>query len=155
MAKKFEGSLPEWKLRTFSGLTAWQLHDILRLRQEVFAVEQYCVYLDVDGTDPESLHLWHESGDSIIAYARIVPPGVIYEQFASIGRVVVAAQFRKNGLGRKLMQEAIQICFRQFPDHAIMISAQVYLIPFYKSLGFSQSGSHYLLDAIPHVEMVL
>ena len=143
-----------WQYKTFGSLTSNELYSVLKLRSEVFVVEQNCVYLDMDDKDQQSFHLcgWYRS--ELAVYARILPPALAFEE-ASIGRVVSNPLFRKSGLGRILMEEAIKITIETFKVSKIKIGAQLYLLDFYNSLGFSQSGPEYIEDGIPHIEMTL
>lgn len=138
----------------FDRLTPRQVHDALQLRQRVFVVEQRCAYLDADGLDPKC---WHGLGTladgTLVATARLVPPGLAYPEPA-IGRVVSNPDFRRHGHGRQLMQEAIREIARLFPGHPIRIGAQRYLERFYGELGFVAFGEPYLEDGIPHVSMM-
>ena len=138
-----------WHDRSFSTLTAHELYAITALREQVFVVEQNCVYLDADGADPACRHLWADDADVIHAYCRIVPAGLKYAE-ASIGRVITAAPARGTGLGKELMQRAIAACGRG----PIRISAQAHLQKFYGDLGFAAHGAPYDEDGIPHIEMV-
>jgi len=139
----------------FADLTVRQLYDIMALRQEVFVVEQNCPYLDADGKDPGS---WHLVGIDVegthVAYARLLPPGLSYEGFASIGRVVSSPARRGQSLGKQLVAEALSACRRLFGDTPIQIGAQYYLLAFYRSFGFEEIGDTYLEDGIPHIHMV-
>ncbi len=143
-----------WEYKSFNELTPQELYAILKLRSEVFVVEQNCVYLDTDNKDPFSFHLSGWLGKDLVAYARILPPGLAFEE-ASIGRVVTNPLNRKTGAGRELMQRAIEKTLQQFDVSAIKIGAQLYLLPFYTSLGFNISGPEYMEDGIPHIEMIL
>jgi ElaA protein len=143
-----------WILKEFHELTTAELYAIVQLRNEVFVVEQNCVYQDADNKDQKSLHLCCWDGDKLAAYTRIIPPGISYAE-ASIGRVVVSPVYRKAGAGRKLMEESIKHSLDRFNADSIRIGAQVYLAGFYRSLGFIQSGGEYLEDGIPHIEMIL
>ncbi len=144
----------DWKLYRFEELTAEILYNILALRAEVFIVEQECAYLDPDGKDKSSLHLCGFSENYLIAYARIIPPGIIYKE-TSIGRVLSKLTVRGKGLGRLLMKKAIEAGFSEFPKSNIRISAQLYLQKFYEELGFKKVTDPYLEDNIPHVGMLL
>jgi ElaA protein len=143
-----------WTYKHFDELTAKELYAAMRLRGEVFVVEQNCPYLDADNLDQASWHLFGWDGDHLAAYCRILPPGVAFEQ-ASIGRVVSSPQSRGTGVGRQLMQVAIEKTLQQFNVAQIKIGAQLYLKAFYESLGFAQSGEGYLEDDIPHIPMLL
>jgi len=149
------GKMPiRWTCITFEALTNTELYAILRLRSEVFVVEQNCVFLDMDNKDQFSLHLcgW-DTENELAAVVRIIPPGKIYSEM-SIGRVVTSAKHRGTGIGRELMKVGIAKCYELFGQGPIRIGAQVYLRGFYESLGFVQSGEIYDEDGIDHMEMV-
>ena len=142
----------EWILKKFDNLTVDELYAILQLRSEVFIVEQNCVYLDPDGKDQQAWHLIGTEKDIVIAYTRILAPGVSYTD-PSIGRVVTSPSKRRSGLGRELMERSIEQCEKLFGKKSITLSAQVYLKKFYESLGFIGVGDEYLDDGIPHIKM--
>ncbi len=142
-----------WRLARLDELTAREVHDILQARSAVFVVEQACAYLDVDGADPESWHLFTRVDGAIAAYCRLVPPGVKYREPA-IGRVITARAVRGTGLGRALVAEAIARCATLWPGAAVRIGAQRHLAGFYESLGFATDSEPYDEDGIPHVEML-
>jgi ElaA protein len=146
-------SNPILKIRTFEELNNKELYNIITLRETVFVVEQNCPYLDCDGKDFESLHMGIYAEDKLQAYVRLVPPGLSYDSW-SIGRVVVSPEFRGLGLGKMVMQEAIEYLKNEKKAEKITISAQEYLLRFYNELGFHQVGEGYLEDDIPHVKMV-
>lgn len=139
----------------FHNLTPAELYDIMALRQEVFVVEQNCPYLDADGKDPASWHLMgrNEQGQ-LLCYTRLLPEGVSYPGFTSIGRVVSSPAARGTGAGRVLMHRSIEMCRHLFGDWPIKIGAQTYLLRFYESFGFESTGEEYLEDGIPHTKMV-
>jgi ElaA protein len=148
----------EWTETTWKDWKASTMYAALRLRSDVFVVEQDCVYPDLDDKDTKSIHLVASEADAqpgkaALATARMVPPGLSYPE-PSIGRVVTAHSERGSGLGRELMHRAIRICQRHWPRQAIRISAQQYLIQFYEDLGFARKGEGYLEDGIPHIEMI-
>ena len=143
-----------WVLKKFQELTPDELYALLRLRAEVFVVEQTCAFQDLDNKDQPSYHLLGFLQDELVAYTRLVPPGISYTA-ASIGRVVTSPAHRKKGFGKLLMQESIKVCDQLFGKNTIMIGAQCYLIEFYSSLGFVLSGEIYLEDGIEHIEMTL
>jgi len=143
-----------WVFKKFDELTAAELYAIMQLRNEVFVVEQNCVYQDADNKDQRSWHFTGWDGDSLVAYTRIIPPGISYDA-PSIGRVVTSPKYRKTGAGRKLMEMSITKTLSQFNSAEIKIGAQVYLTKFYQSFGFCQSSAEYLEDGIPHIEMTL
>jgi len=139
----------------FDKLSLRQLYRVMQLRQEVFVVEQDCPYLDCDDKDTESYHVCgFDRSDSIEAYTRLVPPGVSYDGYSSIGRVVTSEAIRRQGQGVPLMEESIRYCLRFWPTYDIKISAQVYIKRFYENLGFVTTGDEYLEDGIPHVAML-
>lgn len=134
-------------------MSAAQLHGLLALRADVFVVEQNCPYLDPDAKDRVSHHLWAEdSGGTVVAVARVVPPGVSYPE-PSIGRVATSLSERGTGLGRELMRRAIAHAEALYPGSDLVISAQAYLLRFYHELGFRPEGDEYDEDGIPHVQM--
>ncbi|RZJ33902.1 MAG: GNAT family N-acetyltransferase [Flavobacterium sp.] len=143
----------KWKIKRFNELSADELHDVLQLRSDVFIVEQNCVYPDIDGKDRKALHVIGELEGNIIGYARLFKPGD-YFQNASIGRVVVAREFRNRAFGHDLMREAIVGIRRHFGETKITISAQLYLRNFYEEHQFAAIGEPYLEDDIPHIEML-
>ncbi len=133
-------------------MTALEWHRVLALRAQVFVVEQNCAYQDPDGKDVVSYHLLMESGEELVAYARLVPPGVSYAE-AAIGRVVTSQTVRGKGWGKALMEVAIAQTQKKFEVNEICISAQSYLLKFYGDLGFVAEGEEYLEDDIPHWKM--
>lgn len=143
-----------WKIKRFSELTTEELYKILKIRQEVFVVEQECFYLDADNYDQKATHLWAEKNGEIVAYLRILPENIKYKE-ASIGRVLTALSVRGENLGKTLVAFSLQIIFNQLRSKSVRISAQDYLIKFYSSFGFVDTGKKYFEDDIPHTEMVL
>lgn len=139
--------------KPFSALTVDELYAILTLRQQVFVVEQACAYLDCDGHDAASLHLWTTEGPDVIAYARVLPPGEKFAE-ASLGRVVTSIRARRTGAGRAIVARAIDAIERHHGPVPVRISAQRYLQRFYESFGFVRVSEEYLEDDIPHVEML-
>jgi ElaA protein len=138
-----------WHDREFAELTVAELYAITVLRERVFVVEQNCAYLDADGYDPASRHLWGEHDSAIHAYLRIVPAGTKYTEI-SIGRVITAPEARGTGLGRELMARGIAAC----GNVPIRIGAQAHLEKFYGELGFVRASDLYDEDGIPHIEML-
>src|SRR5687767_565074 len=125
----------QWIEKKFEDLTPYELYAILQLRNEVFVVEQVCVFQDADDKDQGSHHLMGFTDNKLVAYTRLVPPGHIYPE-ASIGRVVTSPKVRRSGAGRELMQRSIDHCYHLFGKGAIRIGAQFYLKNFYASFGF-------------------
>ena len=143
-----------WNHKKFNDLTPEELYHIMELRNRIFVVEQQCVYNDTDLRDLSCIHLFSYSDKALVAYARIVPPGISYNE-PSIGRVACDPTFRRKGLGTELMYKAIALTRTLYPDQSIKISAQSYLIDFYRKMGFQLNSEEYLEDGIPHVEMIL
>lgn len=141
-----------WRYKLFAELTVDELYAIMRLRNEVFVVEQNCVYQDADNKDVGSYHLCGWLGDSLVAYCRILPPGLSFKD-ASIGRVISSPAHRKFGFGRELVGLGIEKALSQFDCTTITIGAQLYLRRFYESLGFVKISEEYLEDNIPHIDM--
>lgn len=142
--------------KSFSELSTNELYDIMALRQIVFVVEQDCPYLDADGKDLVSHHvLAYDSSGLLGAYARIVPPDTSYKDYSSIGRVVSSQASRGKGIGKQLMSQTIMLTKELYPDNHIKISAQVYILEFYRNLGFVEQGKVYMEDDIPHQAMTL
>ena len=139
-------------IKTFSELDKDELYQILRLRSEVFVVEQDCVYQDIDNKDQIAIHLIYKKEDEIIAYNRIFKKGDYYEN-PSIGRVVVSKNNRGKDLGKEIMLESMKYISNNIKAEKIELSAQMYLDTFYKDLGFYSKGQEYLEDGIPHQRM--
>jgi ElaA protein len=142
----------QWKIKPFEALSNAELYQILKLRSEVFVVEQNCVYLDIDDKDQKALHLFGIDDGKIIAYARLFKPSDYFQE-ASIGRVVTHMDSRAKKIGHLLMKEAIEAVRTYFGESHITISAQLYLKKFYESHGFIVVGETYLEDDIPHIRM--
>ena len=142
-----------WKIKPFSKLSTEELYQILKIRQEVFIVEQTCYYLDADGYDQQAVHIWAEKEGEILAYSRVFEPGIKYKE-ATIGRVLTNPKYRKNNLGKILIRFSIDTIEARFRTRSIRISAQDYLLSFYSEFGFEDTGKKYLEDDIPHTEMV-
>lgn len=143
----------EISIKRFSELSKEELYEALRLRNEVFVVEQNCAYQDLDDKDDKALHVLGEKDGNLVAYARVFRPGDYFEN-AAIGRVVVAKAGRKFGYGKQIMEAAITEISHQFPKIGIELSAQTYLVKFYSDLGFASIGDEYLEDGIPHIKMI-
>jgi ElaA protein len=143
----------QWQLKSFEELTPQQLYQLLRLRSEVFVVEQQCIFLDMDNKDQHCNHLLGWKRELLAASTRLVPPGISYPEM-SIGRVVSSPQVRGTGIGRELMEVSVKACYELWGNAPIRIGAQCYLEKFYQSLGFEPEGEIYLEDGIPHIEMV-
>jgi ElaA protein len=144
-----------WTYKYFDELLPAELYAVMQLRNEVFVVEQNCVYQDADEKDLQGFHLMGWDGAKLVAYTRILPPGIAYALEASIGRVVTSPAYRGTGAGRQLMGLSITRAMAQFNVKTIKIGAQLYLEKFYQSLGFVQCGEGYFEDDIPHIPMQL
>ena len=142
----------QWTLQKFEELSPFQVYAILQLRNEVFVVEQNCVFQDADDKDQDSYHLLGCVDNKLVAYTRLVPPGVVYDE-PSIGRVVTSPSVRGSGAGKELMRESISHCYSLFGERPLKIGAQLYLKKFYESFGFVQISETYLEDGIPHIYM--
>lgn len=139
--------------KPFDALKPKELYDVLKLRSEVFVVEQQCVYLDADGKDLSCQHLMLYHQKELVAYARIVPPGISFKE-PSIGRIVSSKRVRKTGFGKELVRLAINNCIRLHGNRDIKIGAQLYLKSFYESFGFKVTGEVYDEDGIDHIHML-
>ena len=142
----------QWKIKPFKALLASETYSLLQLRSQVFVVEQNCVYQDIDGKDAKALHLMGEYDGKIVAYCRLFKSGDYFQE-ASIGRVVIDANYRDKKWGHEMMKQAIAGIETHFKETKIIISAQLYLQKFYESHGFVQTSEMYLEDDIPHIEM--
>lgn len=139
-------------VKRFNELSTSELYDILRCRAEVFVMGQKCIYLDMDGIDFFSTHLYITENGNIISYLRIIDPGIKFPA-ASIGRVLTMPEYRRQGYGRILVKVAIKIVGES--SDVIEIEAQSYLRDFYKSFGFVEISEEFMLENIPHIRMVL
>lgn len=137
--------------KTFNELTTEELYELLRVRSEVFVVEQNCVYQDLDGDDQASIHLWLTKDDKVVALCRVCPAGTHMRE-VSIGRVITTE--RGRGYGKQIMLAAIQAATKEFHAELIVIEAQEYAKGFYESVGFRQTSEPFILDNIPHIAMV-
>ena len=150
-----------WRCKAWSELDREELYALLRLRAEVFVVEQDCPYQDLDDKDRDGLHLWAErtadpasEGGTVLALTRLLPAGVSYATEVSIGRVVTSGTVRRSGMGKALMARSLEALHAHWPGHPIRLSAQQYLERFYEEFGFESVGESYLEDGIPHIAMV-
>jgi ElaA protein len=149
--------LPYWQVKTFNQLSLNELYDALKLRIDVFVVEQTCYYPDLDDLDrhPETRHLFsYNNKGEMVAYLRILAKGVCYQEHPAIGRVIIAKQARGKGLAHELCQKSLEVCSDLFPQTTIKISAQEHLEQFYNQHGFMKCSKMYLEDGIPHISMI-
>ena len=143
----------QWEIKAFDQLSLQELYTILTLRTNVFVIEQACPYPEVDGKDPNCLHLLGTINGELVAYLRILPAGQSYDE-VSIGRVVIKPSHRGKGLGRLMMEQAIHCITNEWKESQIKIGAQSYLEKFYQSLGFEPVSEVYLEDDIQHLDML-
>ena len=136
--------------KLFRELTVDELYELLRIRSEVFVVEQDCVYQDMDRDDQASVHLWLTEGDKVVALCRVCPAGT-HMQEVSVGRVITTE--RGKGYGKQIMLEGINVSREHFGAERIDIEAQEYARGFYEQVGFRQSSEPFILDGIPHIRM--
>lgn len=148
-----DNTAPVWRLMAFDDLRVSVLYEMLRLRSEVFVVEQQCVFQDIDGFDAQAMHLLGVQHGELQAYARCFGPGVKFAE-ASIGRVLTRQSARGKGMGHALMAQAISAVSQVWGPQAIRIGAQMQLASFYAKHGFEDVGKTYLEDGIPHLEML-
>jgi len=149
---KKEKSKMELIKQTMEMFSPLELYKVLKLRIDVFVVEQECPYEEIDNKDIDAKHIYLKDKDHIVAYLRVLPPGLSYKE-ASIGRVLVNIKYRGKGYGRQIMKEGIECCKSHYTGN-IKISAQAYLEKFYESLGFERISKVYLEDNIPHIDMI-
>ncbi|QFU25153.1 GNAT family N-acetyltransferase [Shewanella eurypsychrophilus] len=146
----------QWSDLAFDALSVDELYELMKLRVDIFVVEQNCPYPELDGKDrhPETRHLLGRNPlGEIVAYSRILAPGISYPE-VSIGRVVVAKQARGAGVAHQLMIESIKLAKKNWPDENIQLGGQEYLKSFYQKLGFEPVSEVYLEDGIPHLDML-
>src|SRR5258705_10727472 len=141
-----------WTLKKFEELSIQELYAILQLRNIVFAIEQNCVYPDMDDRDQPSYHVMAWQNEKLVAYSRIIPPGITYKE-PSIGRIVTSPLLRGTGIGKELVKRSIDHIGELYGKAPIRISAQVYLVKFYTDFGFQTVGESYIEDSIGHIEM--
>lgn len=142
----------EFKIKPFAALSTSELYEMLKLRIEVFVVEQNCIYQDIDGKDSKAIHVLGYYNGDLAAYCRIFDAGYYFDE-TSIGRVIVSPKYRDKKFGHDLMKAAIEAVEANFNKKQITISAQMYLQKFYESHGFVKTSEMYLEDDIPHIQM--
>lgn len=142
----------KFKIKPFEALSVSELYEVLKLRIEVFVVEQNCIYQDIDGKDSKAIHVLGYYNGDLAAYCRIFDAGYYFDE-ASIGRVIVSPKYRDKKFGHDLMKFGIQAVEDNFNKKQITISAQMYLQKFYESHGFVKTSEMYLEDDIPHIQM--
>lgn len=139
---------------SFNELSASDLYAILQVRQQVFILEQNCLYPDIDGNDLVAYHAMLKDGNQLLAYGRFFLKGDFHADYASIGRVLVHPEYRKKQLGHALLKYILEEVEGRFEYSAIKISAQTYLLEFYGKYGFKKVSAEYLEDGIPHIDMI-
>lgn len=139
----------DYHVKKFSELTTKELFDIAKLRIKVFVVEQNCAYQELDELDEQAWHTWLQEDNEIVGYTRIIDKG----ETVTFGRVLVNPDYRRKNLGKKLLEETLNVIAGNYPDRPIIISAQAHLTEFYGAFGFKQTSDIYLEDDIPHVQM--
>ena len=142
-----------WTSRPFAELSPHDVHDLLRLRQDVFVIEQDCIFHEIDGRDPLAVHVLGRRGDHLVAYARVFAPGIVGPE-ASIGRIVTDPAARGSGLGHALFRESLRVVERIAPGAPVRLAAQHHLERFYGGYGFVGVGEKYIEDGIFHLDMV-
>lgn len=144
----------DWRLREFAELTREELYALLRLRQDVFVVEQQCCYADIDGFDQQAVHmLIFDPPETLVGYQRLFAPGIWCDE-AAISRIIIAESHRASGLGVEMVRRGVQWCLREHPEAGIRIGAQAHLENFYGRNGFTVAGNERVVDGIPHVDML-
>jgi ElaA protein len=141
-------------ISSFDELTNVQLYDLLKLRQDVFIIEQNCIYPDIDGYDKKASHLLIYEYDELVAYSRIFAPDIKYNKETSIGRIIVSQNKRGGSLGKTLIEKSINYCITNYPKSDIRIEAQAKLKNYYSDLGFIGDSDVYLVDGIDHLQMI-
>ncbi len=143
-----------WICKKYDELSLNELYEILRLRIEIFVIEQNCHYQDLDRKDQLAYHLMAFDGDCLVGCTRLFDRDVYFEGYTAIGRVVLKQSYRKEGTGKLLMHRSVQNCLELFGNHPIKIGAQKYLNRFYTGLGFEDTGIEFEEDGIPHSYMI-
>ena len=143
----------QWRWHPWQELSPDVLHGFLKLRSDIFVVEQNCVYSDMDGLDPRCTHLCGYNSEQLVAYLRVVPPG-LKSEIPALGRLVVAKSHRRRGLSRQAIELGLARCARHFPGQPVRAQAQAHLASFYQTLGFTKVSDEYREDGIAHVDML-
>ena len=140
-------------IKPYNDLSKDKFFDILKLRIEVFVVEQCCYYQELEDEDKEAFHVSIYNDGIIVAVGRIIPN--LSNKEVKIGRIAVKMEYRKKGLAYKMMKDIMNFISREYKNFSVLLSAQTYLIEFYQSFGFTEIGNTYLEDGIEHINMVL
>ena len=145
----------DWQWYRFDDLTPSLLYRVVKLRQDVFILEQQCFYSDLDNQDQHALHLLGQRDEQVVAYLRIIPLQQEGTDWHAIGRVLTASSVRGEGVGRTMMVKALEYLAETAPEARVQLSAQLYLQDFYSSIGFVAISDPYDDDGIMHIDMVL
>ena len=140
-------------IKPYNDLSKDQFFDILKLRIEIFVVEQCCYYQELDNEDKKAFHVSIYNDGIIVAVGRIIPN--LHNKEVKIGRIAVKMEHRKKGLAYKIMKDIMNFISKKYKNFSVLLSAQTYLIEFYQSFGFKEIGNTYLEDGIEHINMVL
>ncbi|KNF08266.1 acetyltransferase family protein [Gottschalkia purinilytica] len=143
----------KWYIKKFNELNSIELYNILKERVDTFVVGQNHLFQDCDDKDIEAFHVMLKEGDNVLAYLRILPPGISYEE-CSFGRVLVSKDYRGRGFAKELISKTMEFIDKEIKLNKVRISAQEYLIDFYKNFGFKVTSELYYIDNIPHVDML-
>lgn len=143
----------DWFIKPFEKLTNDELYALLKLRVDVFVIEQDCPYPELDNYDQQAMHYFLKINEEFAAYVRILPSNSKYEE-VSIGRVLVLKRFRRQGYAQQIMQKAIDYVMNEWKETRIKVQGQEYLKDFYSGFGFEQVSESYLEDGIPHIDMI-
>ena len=143
-----------WDWYQFQQLSKKQLYDLLKLRQDVFVIEQQCIYPDIDGLDPDCIHLLGYDGDHLSAYLRLIPAAFHQSGNVALGRIISLATQRGSGIGKAMMQQAMLYASKHYPEQDVQLSAQYHLQAFYQKFGFSSISEPYDEDGIQHIDML-
>lgn len=141
-------------VKKFQELTLDELYGIMKLRVDVFVCEQKCLAPELDGKDPEAVHVWFSDDDGVQAYLRVLAPGAEHDEYPAIGRVLTSKKKRGTGLGGKLLSEGIRVTKEIYGDVPIYLEAQVYAAGYYAKQGFQIVSEEFILDGIPHYKMI-
>lgn len=142
-----------WRLMAFEDFRVSELYEVLRLRSEVFVLEQQCIFQDMDGADPKAMHLLGVRHGELQAYARCLAAGVKFPE-ASLGRVLTCQGVRGTGLGHALIEQSVTAISQLWGPRPIRIGAQAHLAAFYASHGFEDVGKPYMEEGIAHLELL-
>ena len=144
----------DWHVKSYDELTKEDMYQLFKLRVQVFMIEQQCLYSEFDGHDDKAIHCLGWKDKQLVAYSRLFASGDYFPHHASFGRLAIDTTLRKKGVGKILLKQTMDIIHQRWPHESIKISAQHYLLDFYRKAGFQQEGDPYDEDGIPHIAMV-